>query len=86
MYVNYLHNADQQELESQTKKMDNAGQMSLLLQYGFSYSLPQKDVLCQLNVIDDMYMGFMYTKHLCMFYYYKQCTKSGKQTLSFVRL
>ena len=23
--VNYLHNADQQELESQTKKMDNAG-------------------------------------------------------------
>ena len=57
---NYLHNADQQELESQRRRWI-MGVNEFAFAIWFFILTPSKDVLCQLNVIDDIiYDGIMY--------------------------
>ena len=56
---NYLHNADQQELESQRRRWI-MGVNEFAFAIWFFILTPSKDVLCQLNVIDDIYKVFVY--------------------------
>ena len=56
---NYLHNADQQELESQRRRWI-MGVNEFAFAIWFFILTPLKDVLCQLNVIDDIYKVFVY--------------------------
>ena len=58
---NYLHNADQQELESQRRRWI-MGVNEFAFAIWFFILTPSKDVLCQLNVIDDMYKVFVYRR------------------------